>query len=259
MEKAKALLKDFGARDGHHETTVDETVAPAVVHEKVRRVEQEQVVPAVDKEVHQHHYHTSVQPVADREVLPEEHHHKAIAVEHREIDHSDAERTRLRLEQEAAQFADRREEVGTEHTRSVLPVITGEHRHHHIHETIQPIVQKETVQPVVVHTTVPVHEIIHNEAQHHTASALPAMSLADFQAKGGVLDGRDALTREGFEGEPRAFSDSTAGQDSTVAGGMGSSGYDNTSSSGGLRGSSSTGMGTTTGSSGLSGRETRNY
>merc|ERR1712230_298871 len=33
---------------------------------------------------------------------------------------------------------------------------------------IQPVIQKETIQPSVVHTTVPVHEVHQNEAKHHT-------------------------------------------------------------------------------------------
>lgn len=70
--------------------------------------------------------------------------------------------------------------------------------------------QKETIQPSVVHTVVPVHEIHNNEAKHHTASALPAVSLADFKAQGGTLQGReDRIDR--FEGEPRT---ETSGQHS---------------------------------------------
>lgn len=205
MEKAKAILKDFGHRDGHHDTTVEETVRPAVTHETIKRVEKEQVIPAVDREVHQHHFHTSVQPVQAREVVPEEHHHKAVAVEHREHHHGDHEAIKARLQQEAAQFTDRRVEAETEHQRTVMPVITGEHRHHHVHETIQPVVQKETIQPVVVHTTVPVHEIHHKAPEHHTASALPPMSIEEFKAKGGVLEGKSTATREAFEGEPRTL------------------------------------------------------
>jgi hypothetical protein len=72
----------------------------------------------------------------------------------------------------------------------------------HIHETIQPVVHKETVQPSVVHTTVPIHEVHHNASQHHQTSELPAMSLAEFKQQGGVLGGREERY-DGFEGEPK--------------------------------------------------------
>jgi len=42
----------------------------------------------------------------------------------------------------------------THETRTVSPTIAGEHIHHHVHETIQPVVQKEVIAPSVVHTTV---------------------------------------------------------------------------------------------------------
>lgn len=58
----------------------------------------------------------------------------------------------------------------------------------------------------------PIHEVHHNAAQHHSTSALPAVSMADFQKQGGVLTGREERY-DGFEGEPRS-----------VGGALGSSG-----------------------------------
>lgn len=86
----------------------------------------------------------------------------------------------------------------------------GEHIHHHVHETIQPVIQKETIQPSVVHTTIPVHEVHQNEAKHHTASALPAMSMDDFKNSGGHLSGRDER-RDEFQGEPKTVGSSLGG------------------------------------------------
>ncbi|KAF2145678.1 uncharacterized protein K452DRAFT_264912 [Aplosporella prunicola CBS 121167] len=210
MDKAKAAVSDFMAKAGHHDTTVHEKVAPAVTHETVNPHRHENITTAVDKEIHQDHYHTSVQPVLDREVLPETHKHNLVAVEHRQYEHGKAEDVKLRLEQEAAQFMDKREVTATRETRSTAPVVGGEHIHHHVHETIQPIVQKEVIQPEVVHTTVPIHEVHHNAAQHHTTSALPAVSLADFKKQGGVLTGREERY-DGFEGEPRSVGGALSG------------------------------------------------
>lgn len=127
---------------GHHNTTVHETVAPAVTQETVHRKEHEQVQPVIDREVHQDHYHTSVQPVHDREVLAEKHSHNIAAVEHREHHHGKEHDIKQRLEQEAAQFKSRTRHGDVEETRSTVPTVVGEHKHHHVHETIQPVVQK---------------------------------------------------------------------------------------------------------------------
>lgn len=72
------------------------------------------------------------------------------------------------------------------------------------------MIQKETIQPSVVHTTVPIHEVHHNEPKHHAASALPAVSLADFKKQGGSLTGREERY-DGFEGEPRAVGGALGG------------------------------------------------
>lgn len=214
------------AKSGHHDTTVHEKVAPAVVHETINRERREHLTTAIDKEVHQDHYHTSVQPVHDREVLPEQHHHNLAAVEHRQFDHGNDREVAERLKTEAAQFRDERIEGTERHTQSVAPTLAGEHIHHHVHETIQPVVNKETVETHVVHTTVPIHEVHHNAAQHHTASALPAVSMADFKKQGGVLTGREERY-DGFEGEPRSVGGhSHTGRDTLAGAAAGSTTHD---------------------------------
>jgi len=205
MDKAKAAVSGLMAKAGHHDTTVHESVAPAVQKETVNehRREEQQVVR--DREIHQDHHHTTVQPVKDREVLPEQHHHKMVGTEHHTHDHRNHSETKERLQQEAAQFRNESVRAPTHQTTSTaVPEVAGEHIHHHVHEKIQPVVHKETIEPHVVHTTVPVHETHHNTAQHHTASALPAVSMSEFQQQGGSLTGREAR-HDHFQGEPKSF------------------------------------------------------
>jgi len=210
MDKVKAALTDFTSKSGHHDTTVHEAVAPAVTHETVKPHQHEEINTAVDKEVHQDHYHRTVQPIQDREVLPETHHAKLGAVQHREFDHRDHDSTKRNLVQEQAQFKNERRVEGTTQSQSVAPTIGGEHVHHHIHETIQPVVNKEVIQPNVVHTTVPIHEVHHNAATHHETTALPTMTMDQFKSKGGVLSGREERYDE-FEGVPKNIGGGTAG------------------------------------------------
>jgi len=210
MDKAKAAITDFMGRSGHHDTTVHEAVAPAVTQEVVKPHVHEEINTAIDKEVHQDHYHRTIQPVQDREVLPEKHEAKIGAVQHREFDHRDHDATKRNLVADQAQFKDERRIDATSHSQSVAPVVGGEHVHHHIHETIQPVVQKETIQPSVVHTTVPIHEVHHNKATHHETTALPAMTMEQFKAKGGALTGREERFDE-FEGVPKNIGGAGAG------------------------------------------------
>merc|ERR1711964_346346 len=205
MDKAKAAVGSFLHKDGKHDTTVHETVNPAVTQENVTRTQHENVTTAVDREVHQDQHHTSVQPIKDREVLPEQHNHQMAGVETRNLKHG-----KERLAAEQAQFKNARTVGDTQHTSSANPTIAGEHVHHHVHENIQPVIQKETIQPSVVHTTVPVHEVHQNEAKHHTATSLPAVTMDEFKKQGGRLSGRDERT-DAFAGEPRSVGGTLGG------------------------------------------------
>ncbi|WPH04728.1 Hypothetical protein R9X50_00762300 [Acrodontium crateriforme] len=242
MDSAKAAVKDFMSKAGHHDTTVHEKVAPSVTHETITRTQHENVTTAIDKEIHQDHYHTSVQPINDEERLKEQHHHNIIPVEHRSFEHDNADQVKQRLAAEEAKYRDEQVRAKGEHTSSMNPVVAGEHIHHHVHETIQPIVNKQTIEPHVVHTTVPIHEVHHNAAQHHSTSALPAVSMADFKKQGGVLTGRGERF-DGFQGEPRSVGGSLGSRE-IHASQMGASG---------IKGSATDIYGSNTASSGTTG------
>lgn len=125
---------DFRHKAGHHDTTVHEKVAPAVVEEAVHRHRHEEAQTAIDREVHQDHFHTTVQPVKDHVVLPAQHDHKIVPVETREVAHGNKDAVQAALEQERQQFQNKRVQGGVKETHSVAPVIAGEHVHHHVHE-----------------------------------------------------------------------------------------------------------------------------
>lgn len=204
MEAAKAAVSKITGRTGHT-TEVDETVNPAVTRETVKPTRHEETTTAIDKEVHQDHYHTTVQPLSHREVLPEQHSHQMAAVQEREFVHGDHDKVKQNVAAEIGQFRDSSVTHDTVHTRSAAPTVAGEHVHHHVHEHVQPVIHKETIQPEVVHTTVPIHETHHAEAQHHGMSALPMKTLDEFKAAGASLTGGTRHTHEEYEGAPRPY------------------------------------------------------
>ncbi|KAF7194597.1 hypothetical protein HII31_04103 [Pseudocercospora fuligena] len=242
MQAAKDAVNKFTSKHGHHDTTVHEKVAPSVQNETVTRNQEDRVTTAIDKEVHQDHYHTSVQPVHDKEVLPEKHHHNLVGVEHRNFEHDDHSKVKSTLDREAAKFKDTTERVEGQHTTTAQPTAAGEHVHHHVHETIQPVVNKQTIEPHVVHTTVPIHEVHHNAAEHHATSQLPAVSMADYKKQGGALTGRDERS-DAFDGCPKPIGGSS---DDVHKAGAGITSH----------GNHSHGTSGVTGSNGVSSRET---
>jgi hypothetical protein len=204
MDKARDAINSFMSKAGQHDTSVHENVAPGVTRETVHEQRREERQKATDREVHQDHYHTTIQPVKDRAVLPEQHHHNMLDIEHRNHDHRNPQQIKQKLHNEAAQFRDKTTRAPVEHTSTTMTGVSGEHVHHHVHEIIQPVVEKEVIEPHVVHTTVPVHEVHHNPAQHHTASTMPTMSMAEFKKQGGSLTGRDERV-DHFSGEPKSL------------------------------------------------------
>lgn len=160
----------------------------------------------MDKEVHQDHHHTTVQPIKDREVLPEKHTHINEDTEHKQFRHGDHDRINGTLSQEQARLGltEHTREVGsTTRTQAEAPTAQGEHVHHHIHEHVQPVIDKETIQPHVVHRTAPVHEVHHQEPQHHSATTLPPVTIDEFKRQGGHVTGEPGIRRDEFHGEPK--------------------------------------------------------
>jgi len=72
----------------------------------------------------------------------------------------------------------------------------------HVHETVQPVIQKEVIQPEVIHTAVPIHEVHHNAARIHPTSTKEPVTMSEFQKSGSTLGGSGTRTNA-FEGCPQ--------------------------------------------------------
>lgn len=180
-DKTKTKTKTVEAHDDG--TTVHKEKSAAVVHEDVKSHEHEKVDTVVDKEVHKDHYHTTIQPVKDKNVLPTEHVYQENAIEE-EIDHRD-NTAKKQAEKEAAKIRNEKQVEDTTHSKEYAPTKEHEHVHHHIHETIQPVIERETVHQKVIHTTNQIHETEHLNAEHHKATVAPAVTLEEFEKQTG--------------------------------------------------------------------------
>jgi hypothetical protein len=75
--------------------------------------------------------------------MPEKHEQEKVATQYREVDHDDAAKTKAKLDAQNSKFKDTHEEKNVEQKVKDKTVI-GEHVHHHLHETIQPVIEKGT-------------------------------------------------------------------------------------------------------------------
>lgn len=171
------------------ETVDDKTVhkkeAPVVEHETVKPSQHKEVETVVDKEVHQDHFHRTIQPMKDKEVLPTKHTYKEKDVEQKEFDHRD-DAAAKKDEVEGSKIKDERNVDATKYSEEHSLTDKGEHIHHHIHETIQPVINKTTIQPEVVHVVEPVHETHHLKAEHHGTTTKPEIDVSDYKKDHGT-------------------------------------------------------------------------
>lgn len=132
-------------------------------------------------------------------------------VEHRSFDHDKPELSRT-VEQDAARYKDSSVTHDTTHSVSKAPIITGEHVHHHLHQHVQPVIQKDTIRPEVVHTTVPVHETHHAPTVSHGTTTLPTKTWAEFEKEtGGAITGSKAATVGEYDGCAKTFVEKAMG------------------------------------------------
>ncbi|ODQ52089.1 hypothetical protein SAICODRAFT_20045 [Saitoella complicata NRRL Y-17804] len=183
-------------------TDVSELVQPAVVHERVQQSEREEITEAIDKERHIQHYQQRVQPIADRQVEAEVHVQNVVPVTERRMEADIAPEAARALEAQQAAFRDERTVLPTQRTQVNTGAVATEHVHHHVHETIQPVIERETLQSKVIETTVPIHERIDEAPVVHQATVQPTISLQEFQAKGGSLEGRGEVCQTFVGQEP---------------------------------------------------------
>ena len=140
-----------------------------------------------------------MQPLQHQEVLPEKHTHNLAPQVEREIHHGDAKQDQSRVAADLAQFQNTSKTIDTTHSQTAAPALIGEHVHHHVHETVQPVIHKEIIQPEVVHTTIPIYEKHTAPSEHHGLSTLPVKTMEEFTSGNNTLRG-DQRTQMEYDG-----------------------------------------------------------
>ena len=136
-------LTVFSNKAGEKDTTVEQEVAPAVEHDTITKTHETKEQKVVDKEKHVDHYHTTVQPLADREVQETKHDHEQAPTEYRNINKdTKGPDVKAQAAAEREQFGDKTEEGATLEKTTNEGEVVGEQVHHHLHETIQPVIEK---------------------------------------------------------------------------------------------------------------------
>ncbi|KAI9651957.1 MAG: hypothetical protein M1831_007460 [Alyxoria varia] len=192
------------------DTEVVQEVQPNVTHEVVNSTEADIDRTVVSKDIHEDVYHTTVQPIVENKVLPEQQYRNLAPATEKDVDERDAEDLRKHLEEEQGHFKNERIVNETKHTYSVEPTVIGEHVHYHVHERVQPVVERGKISLAAYHARFLVLAGLRSgvadiHAKYANPTSLPPVSMSDYKAHGGTLEGRDAF-HDAYQGEPRSDS-----------------------------------------------------
>lgn len=113
MNKVKTAVSRFLAKDGKNDTTVHETVNPAVRNEHITRKKPEEA-----------------QKVTDRDIRLERHSYNINDTKHLAMKHCNNDCIRQRSEAQRAQFKDTCEISKTQRSTSAAATISGKHVHY---------------------------------------------------------------------------------------------------------------------------------
>ncbi|KAL2206221.1 hypothetical protein CC79DRAFT_1322701 [Sarocladium strictum] len=206
MDKAKQTISSFMSHNNEHKTSVDQDQRAAITEEHVRPQRHEEVTTAIDKEIHQDHHQTIIQPIKHTEQLAEKHTHNAAPVQHKTFEHDKLDDAKAMQDADVARYRDTSVTHDTINTTSKAPVVQGEHIHHHLHQHVQPVIQKDTIAPEVVHTTIPIHETHHAPTVSHGTTTMPVKTIDEFeQQHGGLFKGKQTATLGEFDGCAKTF------------------------------------------------------
>ncbi|ORY23364.1 hypothetical protein BCR39DRAFT_549458 [Naematelia encephala] len=201
-------VKDFLKGSKQPDTTeVCTEVAPEVVQETVKQQELVETAEAIDRERHVHHHQHRIQPIVDQQTLPTQHIEATAAAVVREHKEEMLPEHQAKLHEQRTAYQNTQNTLDTERSAANLGQHVNEHEHHHIHETVQPVIQRETIAPTVIHQTVGVHEKIHDAPIVHEATTLPTITQAEFlqqKEAGGPMSHQDkSHAHQFYEGAPR--------------------------------------------------------
>lgn len=161
-------------------------LAPVTKH-IAHRHEIEELHREREHHIHQHHIQHHVQPVLDAEHLAEQLHSRVVpATTIREV-HANTDKDAALLRSVAGNPKDSFTQAATDRSIIDKGEAVREIVHHHIHNIVQPIIEKETHEYHRIRTTIPTTHITHEAPIVHESTAHQPIRKEDFVKGGGVL------------------------------------------------------------------------
>ncbi|KAJ1040570.1 hypothetical protein NDA10_004680 [Ustilago hordei] len=163
-----------------------EHLAP-VTHRTHQRHEVEEVLREKEHERHVHHIQHHTQPVLDSEHSAEQIHRQIHPVTKVHETHASTDKDATLLTSVAGKHRDEYAEAPVHRQVVDKGERVKEHIHHHIHNVVQPIIEKDTHEYHRVQTTIPTHVVTHEAPIVHESTHHQPVSKDEFLGGGGNL------------------------------------------------------------------------
>jgi len=158
-----------------------------VVHQHHYRHEIEELLREREHHIHQHHIQHHVQPVLESEYLTEQIHSRVVpATTIREV-HANTDKDAALMRAVAGTPKDTFSQAVTDRSVVDKGETVREIVHHHIHNIVQPIIEKDIHEYHRIRTTIPTTHITHEAPIVHESTAHQPIRKEDFVKGGGIL------------------------------------------------------------------------
>jgi len=162
----------------------------AVTHETHQRHEVEEVQRQREHERHVHHVQHHVQPVLDSEHSAEKVHSKIHPVTKVHETHASTDKDAALLTSVAGKHQDQYTEAPVHRQVVDKGEIVNENLHHHIHNVVQPVIEKDSHEYHRIQTVIPTHVVTHEAPIVHESTQHKPVSKDEFLSGGGSLDNK---------------------------------------------------------------------
>lgn len=158
-----------------------------VEHRTHQRHEVEEVTREKEHHRHVHHVQHHTQPVLDSEHGAEKVHQKIHPVTRVQEQHASTDKDAALLTSVAGKHTDTYAEAPVHRQVVDRGEKVKEHIHHHIHNVVQPIIEKDTHEYHRIQTVIPTHVVTHEAPIVHESTHHKPVSKEEFVSGGGNL------------------------------------------------------------------------
>ncbi|KAJ1018985.1 hypothetical protein NDA16_004788 [Ustilago loliicola] len=180
-----SLNKHLDLNNGKVEQDVQHLAA--VTHRTHQHHEVEEVVREKEHERHVHHIQHHTQPVLDSEHSAEQIHQQIHPVTKVHETHASTDKDAALLTSVAGKHTDTYAEAPVHRQVVDKGERVKEQIHHHIHNVVQPIIEKDTHEYHRIQTTIPTHVVTHEAPIVHESTHHKPLSKDEFLRGGGNL------------------------------------------------------------------------